>query len=193
MRRVACALSAPTACYGFCCRDSGRVGADVCRWCNPPRSSLGTGELSPCIGHGSHVPAGKTENDCGDSRLDSAHEPRQPVVGSPPRSRGTPKVGNRGGAIDGGQVSATAPEAAHADLANIPDQSLAKDAPEPRAVEKADQGHHRYQRRAAYGDRRSDCCAAIPGKIRTSNDWWAPSGESDPRGTLREFAALSTP
>src|ERR1700676_1603236 len=83
MRRVACALSAPTACYGFCCRDSGRVGADVCRWCNPPRSSLGTGELSPCIGHGSHVPAGKTENDCGDSRLDSAHEPRQPVVGAP--------------------------------------------------------------------------------------------------------------
>src|ERR1700694_833014 len=127
MRRVACALSAPTACYGFCCRDSGRVGADVCRWCNPPRSSLGTGELSPCIGHGSHVPAGKTENDCGDSRLDSAHEPRQPVVGSPPRSRGTPKVGNRGGAIDGGQVSATAPEAAHADKANILDQSCGLD------------------------------------------------------------------
>ena len=106
------------------------------------------------------APAGKTENNCGDSRLDSAHEPRQPVVGSPPRSRGTPKVGNRGGAIDGGQVSATAPEAAHADLANIPDQSLAKDAPQPRAVEKAEQGpviaipqvgglHHRYQRRAA--------------------------------------------
>src|SRR4029077_2466034 len=69
------------------------------------------------------APAGKTENNCGDSRLDSAHEPRQPVVGSPPRSRGTPKVGNRGGAIDGGQVSATSPEAAHADLANIPDQS----------------------------------------------------------------------
>ena len=73
------------------------------------------------------APAGKTENNCGDSRLDSAHEPRQPVVGSPPRSRGTPKVGNRSGAIDGGQVSATVPEAAHADLANIPDQSCGAD------------------------------------------------------------------
>src|ERR1700682_6044078 len=83
-----------------------------------------------------------------------------PLWGAPPRSRGTPKVGNRGGAIDGGQVSATAPEAAPADLANVPDQSLAKDAPQPRAVEKAEQGpliaipqvvglHHRYQRRAA--------------------------------------------
>ena len=73
------------------------------------------------------APAGKTENNCGDSRLDSAHEPRQPVVGSPPRSRGTPKVGNRSGAIDSRQVSATTPEAAHADLANIPDQSCGAD------------------------------------------------------------------
>src|ERR1700719_2171592 len=29
------------------------------------------------------APAGKTENNCGDSRLDSAHEPRQPVVRAP--------------------------------------------------------------------------------------------------------------
>ena len=50
-----------------------------------------------------------------------------PLWGAPPRSRGTPKVGNRGGAIDGGQVSATAPEAAHADLANVPDQSCGLD------------------------------------------------------------------
>jgi putative transposase len=40
----------------FCCRDSGRVGADVCRWCNPPRSSLGTGELSPWTGKSRRPP-----------------------------------------------------------------------------------------------------------------------------------------
>src|ERR1700730_3851638 len=34
------------------------------------------------------APAGKTENNCGDSQLDSAQEPRQPVVGSPPRIHG---------------------------------------------------------------------------------------------------------
>jgi hypothetical protein len=69
------------------------------------------------------APVGKTAHNCRDSRLDSADEPRQPVVGSTPHSRGTAQGGNRGGAIDGGQVSATAPEAAHADLTNIPDQS----------------------------------------------------------------------
>ena|ERR1700730_7655837 len=80
------------------------------------------------------APVGKTAHNCRDSRLDSADEPRQPVVGSTPHSRGTAQGGNRGGAIDGGQVSATAPEAAHADLTNIPDQSGGADGLDPTSV-----------------------------------------------------------
>src|ERR1700676_1744627 len=67
------------------------------------------------------APVGKTAHDCRDSRLASTDMSRQPVVESPPHSWGTAQGGYRGGAIDGGQVSATAPEAAHAELTNIED------------------------------------------------------------------------
>src|SRR5271169_985845 len=60
-RRVACASTAATGSCGLCCTDSGPVGGDVCRWFSPPRSSVGTAELSPGIGPGNHgaIPEGQ--------------------------------------------------------------------------------------------------------------------------------------
>ena len=54
-RRVACASTAATGCCGLCCTDSGPVGGDVCRWFSPPRSCVGTAELSLGIGRGSRA------------------------------------------------------------------------------------------------------------------------------------------
>ena len=73
------------------------------------------------------APAGKTGRKSGDSRLDLPHEPSQPVVGSVPHSRGAGQAGHRCGAIDGGEVSASAPKATFPDLANIPNESCRAD------------------------------------------------------------------
>ena len=53
-RSVSYASGAPIDCCGFYSRDSGGIGEDVFRSFNPRRSSLGTAELSPSIGPGSH-------------------------------------------------------------------------------------------------------------------------------------------
>src|SRR5205807_6431729 len=55
MRRVACTSTAATDSCGLCCRDSGPVGGDVCRWFSPTRSSVGTAELSPAMGLGNRA------------------------------------------------------------------------------------------------------------------------------------------
>jgi hypothetical protein len=47
------------------------------------------------------TPPWKTGRSCGDSRLDSSHEPSEPAVGSTPHSRRTAQVGDQDGAIDG--------------------------------------------------------------------------------------------
>ena len=55
------------------------------------------------------------------------HEPSEPAVGSTPHSRRTTQVGDQGGAIDGGQISAPTREAAFADLASLPGKSCGTD------------------------------------------------------------------
>jgi transposase InsO family protein len=69
------------------------------------------------------TPPRTTGRRCGDTRLDSAHEPSEPAVGSTPHSRRTAQVGDQGGTIDGGQIPVPTPEAAFADLANLPGES----------------------------------------------------------------------
>jgi hypothetical protein len=84
--RVACASSPPTDCCGFCCRDSGRVGARACRWYSPIRSSVGTGELSPGIGQGNRGAAAREDRTWRRRfAIYSAHEPSQanPLWGAP--------------------------------------------------------------------------------------------------------------
>jgi Integrase core domain len=72
-------------------------------------------------------PPRKTGGSCGDSRLDSVHEPSEPAVGSTPHSRRTTQVGDQGGVIDGGQISAPTRKAAFADLASLPGKSCGTD------------------------------------------------------------------
>src|SRR3979411_634847 len=73
------------------------------------------------------TPPRKTGHSCGDSRLDSSHEPSEPAVGCTPHSRRTAQVGDQDGAIDGGQISAPTMEAAFADLASLPGESCGTD------------------------------------------------------------------
>src|SRR3982074_235308 len=73
------------------------------------------------------TPPRKTGHSCGDSRLDSSHEPSEPAVGSTPHSRRTAQVGDQDGAIDGGQISAPTMEAAFADLASLSGESCGTD------------------------------------------------------------------
>jgi hypothetical protein len=72
-------------------------------------------------------PSGKTERGRRNSRLDSEHEPREPVVGSTPHPRRTAQVRNRSRTIDRRQISSPPAEATIADLANLPDQSHGSD------------------------------------------------------------------
>jgi hypothetical protein len=71
--------------------------------------------------------SGKTERGRRNSRLDSEHEPSEPVVGSTPHARGTEQVGNRSSTVDRGQISLPTAEAAFPDLADVLDQSLGTD------------------------------------------------------------------
>src|SRR5260370_41903678 len=71
--------------------------------------------------------SGKTERGRRNSRLDSEHEPSEPVVGSSPHARGTEQVGNRSSTVDRGQISLPTEEAAFPDLADVLDQSLGTD------------------------------------------------------------------
>jgi hypothetical protein len=56
-------LHAATGSCGLCCTASGPVGGDACRWFSPPRSSVGTVELSPGIGPGNRgaIPEGQKQ------------------------------------------------------------------------------------------------------------------------------------
>jgi hypothetical protein len=49
-RRIACASTVATGSCGLSCTDSGPVGGDAYKWLSPTPSSVGTAELSPCIG-----------------------------------------------------------------------------------------------------------------------------------------------
>jgi hypothetical protein len=73
------------------------------------------------------VASGKTERSGGNSRLDSEHEPSEPVVGSTPHSRGTAQVRDRSSTIDRGQISSSTAEAAFPNLADVLDQPLGTD------------------------------------------------------------------
>ena len=91
--RVAFASSPTTDSCGFCCRDSGRVGARACRWSSPTRSSGRAQELSPVLDQEIAATPRKTGRGGRDLRPHSAHEPSKPPVGCTPHSRGTAQVG----------------------------------------------------------------------------------------------------
>src|SRR5215472_14178944 len=67
------------------------------------------------------APTGKTASNGGDSCFDPAHESDQSIVGSAAHSWGAAEVGNRGGGIHGCQVYGASPQAAFANLADIPE------------------------------------------------------------------------